>query len=102
MSITSPAYGLVAALFTRMSMAPRRSTHAEIAASASSGLPALAANHSLPGTVAAASWSASSRRAVSITRAPSSVNARAIERPMPREAPVTRATFPSSFTRRTA
>ena len=83
-------------------MAPMRSTHAETAASASSGLPALATNHSLPGRVLAASRSASSRRAVSITRAPSSVNARAIDSPMPREPPVTNATLPSSVTLRTA
>src|SRR4051812_17861528 len=99
MSMLAPMYGLVAALFTRMSTAPKASIVACTAASAWSGSPALAANTatslSLPMPAFTAS-SASCLRDDSITCAPAFANVSAIARPMPFDAPVTSATFPSS------
>src|SRR5438445_3812244 len=77
--IMGPMYGLVAALLTRMSRPPRRSTVAATQASAASGSPALAANQETsPDMEAAASLSWSSFRDEIITRAPASAMAAAM------------------------
>ena len=93
MSIVDPMYGFVAALFTRMSMPPKRSMHRSTAAAAWSGSPAFATitSTSPPISPAAASRSASLRD-VRSTDAPASAYAFEMARPMPREAPVTSAT----------
>src|SRR5581483_8050147 len=97
-SITGPMYGLVAALLTRMSTAPKRSRVASMHASASSWRPAWPAKISTsPFMVEAASLRPSSLRELSITRAPASAKAAAMARPMPFDAPVTMATLPSSL-----
>ena len=98
MPIIGPMYGFVAALLTRMSRPPRRSTVAATHASAASGSPALAANQATsPVMEPAASLSWSSLRDEIITRAPASAMAAAMARPIPLEAPVTSATLPSSL-----
>jgi hypothetical protein len=93
-------YGLVAALFTRMSTRPSRSTVAATQAPICSGSPALAAKtSSLPPAVpisSAVASRASILRDDSITSAPAAANVAATALPIPRLAPVTRATFPSS------
>ena len=103
MPSVGPMYGLVAALFTRMSTDPRRSTVAATQASAWSGSPALAANDLEPwrpastARISAAHASrASTLRDESITAAPLAASVAAIALPMPRDAPVTSATFPST------
>src|SRR4051812_2373081 len=99
MSMLAPMYGLVAALLTRMSTAPKASMVACTAASAWSGSPAFAAktatSPSLPMPAFTAS-SASCLRDDSITCAPAFANVSAMDRPMPLDAPVTSATLPSS------
>src|SRR6266849_2204852 len=97
MSMLGPRYGFVAALLTRMSTAPNRSTVAWMQASACSGSPALAANvATLPsGIVAATSSRASALRADSMTLAPAAANDAAMAAPIPRDAPVTTAVLPS-------
>src|SRR5262245_38244951 len=98
MSILGPMYGLVAALLTRMSTDPNRSTVAATHASACSGSPALAAYVATsPSIVDAASSSASCLRDDNITAAPLAARDAAAARPIPRDAPVTRATFPSNL-----
>ena len=88
----------MAALFTRMSTAPKRSTVAATHAAIWSGSPALAANTALsPPISAAAASSASCLRDDSITDAPAAAYAAAMALPIPRHAPVTSATLPSSL-----
>jgi hypothetical protein len=66
-------YGLVAALLTRTSTAPKRSTVAATHAPVASGSPALAAHHATsPDISLAAASSASALRDESMTRAPDS------------------------------
>src|SRR5437762_1406020 len=97
MPMVGPAYGLAAALFTRMSRPPKRSMVAATQASAVSMSPALPANTATsPPMSAAAISNPSILRAVSITLAPASTNPATMAFPMPFEAPVTRATLPSS------
>ena len=92
-----PKYGLVAALLTRMSRPPKRSMVAATQASAASMSPAWAAwTATSPCIPAAAASSASCLREDSITRAPDAAISAAIARPIPFDAPVTSATFPSS------
>ena len=96
-AIVGPMYGLVAALLTRMSNAPKRSRVACTHARAAAVSPALAANTAvspLISAAAASSWSC--LRDDSITFAPAAANEAAMAFPMPFEAPVTSATFPSS------
>jgi hypothetical protein len=96
MSMVDPKYGLVAALFTRMSMLPNRSMQCSTAASACSGSPALAATTSMsPPISSAAARRSSILREEMRTDAPASAYALAIALPMPREAPVTSATLPA-------
>jgi hypothetical protein len=84
-----------------MSMRPKRSMVAATQAVIWSGSPALAANTAVwpeapPAAMSsAASSSASCLRDDIITAAPAPANAVAMALPMPRLAPVTRATFPS-------
>ena len=86
----------MAALFTRMSTRPNRSTVAATQAAIWSGSPALAANTAVsPPISSAAASRASCLRDDSITDAPLPANAPAIALPMPRLAPVTSATLPS-------
>src|SRR5947208_5933711 len=97
MSMALPKWGLVAALLTRTSRAPKRSIVASTAASACSGSPALAAKTSTsPASSAAAFSSGSCFRDDSITLPPDSAMALAIANPIPLDAPVTSAVFPSS------
>jgi len=97
-SIVGPAYGFVAALFTRMSSRPKRSIVARTHASAASMSPALAANTAVsPFISSAAACKPSSLREVSITWAPDSTNPAAMDFPIPLDAPVTSATLPSSL-----
>src|SRR5260370_28203789 len=100
MSMLSPIYGLVAALLTRMSTTPNRSTVAWMQASACSGSPALAANVATlpPGIVAASSSRASALRDDSMTLAPAAAYDAAIAAPIPRDAPVTTAVLPWRLT----
>src|SRR3954447_26126889 len=80
-----------------MSTAPKRSTVASTHAFDASGSPVFAACHATSPCMSAAAFSrASALRDVSITEAPASANAAAMALPMPRDAPVTSATFPSS------
>src|SRR6056297_787530 len=80
-------------------MPPNRSTVAATHAAACSGSPALAAYVAVsPSMPAAASSSASCLRDDSITAAPASASVAAMARPMPFDAPVTSATFPSRLT----
>ena len=100
MPTIGPKYGLVAALLTRMSRAPNRSTVAATHLRACSGSPALATcqatGPSSPASVSAAPARASAFLDDSITAAPASARRRAMASPMPRLAPVTRAVRPSS------
>src|ERR1700691_1498517 len=98
MSIMGPKYGFVAALLTRMSTAPKRSTVASTHARAASASPAFASNHATPSPPISSATLASDapRREEIMTRAPCATNASAIARPMPRDAPVTTATLPAS------
>src|ERR1700733_7112857 len=98
MSIMGPKYGFVAALLTRMSTDPKRSTVASTHARAASASPAFASNQATlsPPISSATLASDAPRREEIITRAPFAANAWAIARPMPRDAPVTTATLPAS------
>src|ERR1700733_4060204 len=98
MSIMGPKYGFVAALLTRMSTDPKRSTVASTHARAASGSPAFASNQATPPPPISSATLASDapRREEIMTRAPCAANASAIPRPMPRDAPVTTATLPAS------
>jgi len=98
MSIMGPKYGFVAALLTRMSTDPKRSTVASTHARAASGSPAFASNQATPSPPISSATLASDapRREEIMTRAPCATNASAIPRPMPRDAPVTTATLPAS------
>jgi NAD(P)-dependent dehydrogenase (short-subunit alcohol dehydrogenase family) len=92
-----------AALLTRMSTAPNRSTVAATHAAACSGSPALATRQStgpdrspLAAPIStAARASASALREEIITDAPAEEKARAMACPMPLDAPVTSAVLPS-------
>src|SRR5689334_906816 len=99
-SIIGPNAGFVAALFTRMSSRPRRSTHCSTDAWMASGSPAEPAYvvTSAPMVRSACSVSSSSccLRARTAIDAPAAAYASAIARPMPRVPPVTSATLPSS------
>ena len=97
MSIAGPMYGLVAALLTRMSTLPKRSTVAATQASACVGVTGVGgeASATSPSMPAAASSRASCLRDESITFAPDAARVAAMARPMPFEAPVTSATRPS-------
>ena len=102
MSMTGPAYGLVAALLTSTSMAPNASSVASSTRSMSSTLPTWPAAYarSPPVSVRSSSTVAaheSSLRLVIITLAPAAAIAEAMPRPIPREPPVTMATLPSSL-----
>ena len=89
-------YGLVAALFTKMSSAPKRSMVADTQARPASTSPALAANTSTSPTMSLrASTSASCLRDEIMTFAPAAAKWVAIALPIPRDAPVTNATLPS-------
>src|SRR5262245_23822558 len=80
-----------------MSTAPNRSMVAATHAATWSGSPALAANTAVPPPISAdAASSASCLRDDSITDAPAPAYAAAMALPMPRLAPVTSATLPSS------
>src|SRR3954467_12448497 len=97
MPMVGPAYGLAAALFTRMSRPPKRSTVAATQASAISMSPAFPANTATPPPMSAAAiCKPSILREVIMTLAPASTNPAAMAFPMPFEAPVTSATLPSS------
>ena len=78
-SMVGPAYGFAAALFTRMSIAPKRSSVASRQASASSGLPTLPVFHAMspPISLAAASQPSALRDTI-ITLAPASTKRLAI------------------------
>ncbi len=72
-SIVGPAYGLVAALFTRTSTAPNCSSVPSTTRSMSSGLPALPAIQAAPWPISAAACShTSALRLLIMTLAPAS------------------------------
>src|SRR3954451_20904239 len=97
MPIVGPAYGLAAALLTRISSRPKRSMVAATQPSPASMSPALAANTAVSPPISAAAASRPSiLRDESITLAPDSTKPAAMALPIPREPPVTRATLPSS------
>src|SRR5215469_14338578 len=94
-----PAGSTVAALFTRMSMAP---SSARTLAAISDGAPGAPMSASIcwARTPTARTWEAvwtscDAVRATHATSAPSRASATAVARPMPRPAPVTIATLPS-------
>ena len=98
-SIVGPAYGFVAALLMRISTLPNVESVAWTARSMSSIRPALpASNAKSPPVSSVISFTASSHtsalRLVIITFAPAEANSAAIALPIPREPPVTIATFP--------
>src|ERR1700736_1344282 len=97
MSMLGPMYGFVAALLTRMSSTPNRSTVPCTHASAWSGAPALVAKVAplSLGIVAATSSRASALREDNMTLAPAAANATAVAAPIPREAPVISAVLPA-------
>src|SRR4051794_9181336 len=95
--MSGPMKGLAAALLIRMSMPPNRFMVSSTHAWAASGSPALAANQATSPVMSAAAFSKpSALRDVSMTFAPASAYAAAMALPIPRDAPVTSATLPSS------
>src|SRR6187549_2536024 len=94
-SSSGPKYGLVAALLTRPSTRPKRSTALATSASTSSALPVWQAKAAAEpsGKLAAVASRSACLREASTTLAPAATQACAMAAPMPRLAPVTRMTL---------